>query len=260
MPVLEVADVHKTYTLGKTEIHAVKGVSFTVGPGDFLSIVGPSGCGKTTLLNIIGAIDQPTRGEVRIDGEPLSGLSDNDEADMRLARMGFIFQAFNLIPVLNILENVEFPLILAGVKPRERRERARELIEAVDLTDYGTHKPDELSGGQRQRVAIARALVNDPELVIADEPTANLDSETGGMILALMQRLNVEQKVSFIFSTHDPDIMRYAKRIIRLKDGIIAGVEEQEPAGTTGGGTGSRGSDSPGGPGSPGPGRPGGRA
>ena len=258
MPVLEVADVHKTYTLGKTEIHAVKGVSFAVSPGDFLSIVGPSGCGKTTLLNIIGAIDQPTRGEVRIDGEPLSGLSDNDEADMRLARMGFIFQAFNLIPVLNILENVEFPLILAGVKPRERRERARELIEAVDLADYGTHKPDELSGGQRQRVAIARALVNDPELVIADEPTANLDSETGGVILALMQRLNVEQKVSFIFSTHDPDIMRYAKRIIRLKDGLIAGVEEQEPAGTAGGDEpgGSRGDE----PGSPGPGRPGGRA
>ncbi|MFO7781698.1 MAG: ABC transporter ATP-binding protein [Spirochaetia bacterium] len=223
MPVLEVADVHKTYTLGKTEIHALKGVSFMVSPGDFLSIVGPSGCGKTTLLNIIGAIDQPTRGEVRIDGEPLSGLSDNDEADMRLARMGFIFQAFNLIPVLNILENVEFPLILAGVKPRPRRERAHKLIEAVGLADYGTHKPDELSGGQRQRVAIARALVNDPELVIADEPTANLDSETGGMILELMRRLNLEQKVSFIFSTHDPDIMRYAKRIIQLKDGLIAG-------------------------------------
>ena len=226
MPVLEVADVHKTYTLGKTEIHALKGVSFTVQPGDFLSIVGPSGCGKTTLLNIIGTIDQPTDGEVRIDGEALSGLSDNAEADMRLARMGFIFQAFNLIPVLNILENVEFPLILAGVKPRERRERARELVEAVGLSEYETHKPDELSGGQRQRVAIARALVNNPELVIADEPTANLDSETGGMILALMQRLNAEEKVSFIFSTHDPDIMRYARRTIRLKDGLIDGVDE----------------------------------
>jgi putative ABC transport system ATP-binding protein len=235
MPVLEVKDVHKIYTLGKTKIHALKGVSFTVYPGDFLSIVGPSGCGKTTLLNIIGAIDQPTKGEVHIDGEPLSGLSDNDEADMRLARMGFIFQAFNLIPVLNILENVEFPLILAGVKPRDRRERARKLMGAVGLADYATHKPDELSGGQRQRVAIARALVNEPELVIADEPTANLDSETGGMILELMRRLNVEQQVSFIFSTHDPDIMRYAKRIIRLKDGLIAGVEEQEPAGTDGG-------------------------
>jgi putative ABC transport system ATP-binding protein len=147
--------------------------------------------------------------------------------------MGFIFQAFNLIPVLNIIENVEFPLILAGVKPRDRRRRALELIEAVGLSEYATHKPDELSGGQRQRVAIARALVNEPEVVIADEPTANLDSETGGMILALMQRLNVEQQVSFIFSTHDPDIMRFAKRIIRLKDGLIEGVEEQQPAGGT---------------------------
>lgn len=228
MPVVEVRAVEKTYTLGKTEIPALKGVTFTVEPGDFLSIVGPSGCGKTTLLNIIGTIDEPSAGEVRIDGEPLSGLSDNAEADLRLARMGFIFQAFNLIPVLNIIENVEFPLILAGTKPRERRERALELIEAVGLAEYTTHKPDELSGGQRQRVAIARALVNEPEVVIADEPTANLDSETGGMILALMQRLNVEQKVSFIFSTHDPDIMGYAKRIIRLKDGLIDGVEERE--------------------------------
>jgi putative ABC transport system ATP-binding protein len=228
---MDVKDVRKTYTLGKTEIPALRGVSFTVEPGDFLSIVGPSGCGKTTLLNIIGTIDEPTAGEVRIDGQPLAGLSDNAEADLRLARMGFIFQAFNLIPVLNIIENVEFPLILAGVKPRDRRERALELIEAVGLAEYAAHKPDELSGGQRQRVAIARALVNDPEVVIADEPTANLDSETGGVILALMQRLNVEQQVSFIFSTHDPDIMRYAKRIIRLKDGLIEDVEEQQPAG-----------------------------
>jgi putative ABC transport system ATP-binding protein len=233
MPVVEVRDVKKTYTLGKTQINALKGVSFTVEPGDFLSIVGPSGCGKTTLLNIIGTIDEPTEGEVRVDGEPLAGLSDNAEADLRLARMGFIFQAFNLIPVLNIIENVEFPLILAGVKPRDRRRRALELIEAVGLSEYATHKPDELSGGQRQRVAIARAVVNEPEVVIADEPTANLDSETGGMILALMQRLNVEQQVSFIFSTHDPDIMRFAKRIIRLKDGLIEGVEEQQPAGGT---------------------------
>mgnify|MGYP006272436117 CR=1 FL=1 len=232
MPVLEVTDVHKVYTLGKTEIHALSGVSFSVEAGDFLSIVGPSGCGKTTLLNIMGAIDEPTRGEVRIDGAPLSGLSDNAEADLRLDRMGFIFQAFNLIPVLNIIENVEFPLILAGVKSAKRRKRAAELVEAVGLSEFATHRPDELSGGQRQRVAIARALVNDPEIVIADEPTANLDSETGSMILALMQRLNAEQKVSFVFSTHDPDIMRYAHRIIRLKDGEIAGVDRQEPAGT----------------------------
>jgi len=232
VPVLEVTDVHKVYTLGKTEIHALSGVSFSVEAGDFLSIVGPSGCGKTTLLNIMGAIDEPTRGEVRIDGAPLSGLSDNAEADLRLDRMGFIFQAFNLIPVLNIIENVEFPLILAGVKSAKRRKRAAELVEAVGLSEFATHRPDELSGGQRQRVAIARALVNDPEIVIADEPTANLDSETGSMILALMQRLNAEQKVSFVFSTHDPDIMRYAHRIIRLKDGEIAGVDRQEPAGT----------------------------
>jgi len=225
MAVVEVENVHKVYSLGKTELEALKGVSFTIERGDFMSIVGPSGCGKTTLLNIIGCIDKPTSGKVLFEGNDVATYSDNQEADTRLSRMGFVFQSFNLIPVLSVSENVEFPLILRGVEKKKRRERVKELVDAVGLSRYSAHKPDELSGGQRQRVAIARALVNEPELVIADEPTANLDSETGAMIVDLMGTLNQEQGVSFVFSTHNPEIMKYAHRIIHLKDGLIDRVE-----------------------------------
>ena len=227
MALLDVENVSKVYTLGKTQIQALDDVSFAVEPGDFVSIVGPSGCGKTTMLNIIGCIDRPTEGRVLFRDQDVAHFSDAEEADTRLESMGFIFQSFNLIPVLNIEENVEFPLLLKGVPKRKRRERVRELVEAVGLTEYVSHKPDELSGGQRQRVAIARALVNEPQVVIADEPTANLDSETGGVILELMQELNEKQKVSFIFSTHDPEVMSYARRVIRLRDGRIRDVEER---------------------------------
>lgn len=224
---LEIESVSKIYQLGKTSIKALHEVSFNVRTGEFLSIVGPSGCGKTTMLNIIGCIDKPTSGTVRFAGTDVTQLSDAEEADIRLARMGFVFQSFNLVPVLTVEENVEFPLILKGVPKRKRRERVRELVEAVGLSDYYGHKPDELSGGQRQRVAIARALVNEPQVVIADEPTANLDSKTGEMILQLMKQLNEEKQVSFIFSTHDPDVMQHAKRIVHLRDGEIEEIEER---------------------------------
>jgi putative ABC transport system ATP-binding protein len=225
MMLLEISDVEKIYPLGKTEVHALKGVSFTLDRGEFLSIQGPSGCGKTTLLNIVGCIDHPTKGTVKLDGKDVSHYSDAESADTRLMRIGFIFQTFNLIPVLNIRENVEFPMILGKASKKERRRMAKELIDAVELSSFINHKPDELSGGQRQRVAIARALVNQPELVIADEPTANLDSETGSVIINLMQKLNREQGVSFIFSTHNPEVVQYADRKIKLRDGRIEDVE-----------------------------------
>lgn len=225
MAIIEVKNVKKNYYLGKTVIEALKGVSFTVERGDFFSVVGPSGCGKSTLLNIIGCIDKPTEGDVLLDGENLAALTDNQEAEKRLHSMGFIFQSFNLIPVLNVVENVEFPLLLAKMAKAERREKVENLLEMVGLADYRKHKPEELSGGQRQRVAIARALVNSPRLVIADEPTANLDSKTGSAIVEEMARLNEEQGVSFLFSTHNPAVMKFAKKRVELKDGLIVGEE-----------------------------------
>lgn len=228
MQLVTVEGVRKDYTLGKTTIHALRGVDFSVETGEFLSIVGPSGCGKTTLLNLIGCIDTPTAGRITFEGTDVAGLNDNEEADMRLHKIGFIFQSFNLIPVLTVTENVEFPMILTGTPKEQRRRRAEELLEAVELSEYATHKPDELSGGQRQRVAIARALVHNPRLVIADEPTANLDSETSRTVMSIMQRLNEREKVTFIFSTHNPLVIEYAHRIIELQDGLIRKVREGE--------------------------------
>jgi len=230
MALLQLEGIGKDYHLGKTVIHALKEVSFSVEEGDFVSLVGPSGCGKTTLLNILGCIDRPTAGRVYFNGTDLSKLSDNREAEIRLEKIGFIFQSFNLVPVLTCFENIEFPLILAGVPRKQRRERVDRLIRIVGLEEFARHRPDELSGGQRQRVAIARALVNRPSLIIADEPTANLDSATGDIILETMARLNREEKVTFIFSTHNPEILRYARRIIRLKDGRVTEIREGVPA------------------------------
>ena len=226
MAIVDVRSVTKEYHLGKTVIHALRGVSLTIEPGEFLAVMGPSGCGKTTLLNIIGCIDTPTSGEVYLEGEDVSELNDNQETERRLNGIGFIFQSFNLIPVLNVAENVEFPLLLARVPKTERREKVRRMMALVGLDTHAHHKPDELSGGQRQRVAIARALVNDPRLVIADEPTANLDSETGKEIVTAMLHLNREQRVTFLFSTHNPEVTQYAGRILTLRDGMISG----EPA------------------------------
>lgn len=221
--IISVREVKKDYRLGKTIIPALKGLDFDIHEGEFLSIVGPSGCGKSTLLNIIGCIDKPTSGHVTFQGTDLATLNDDQEADIRLNKIGFIFQSFNLVAVLDVRENIEFPLMMRRVPKAERQKIVERLVEIVGLKEFADHRPDELSGGQRQRVAIARALVNNPRLVIADEPTANLDSDTSVKIMEVMKHLNEHEKVSFIFSTHNDLIEKYAKRIIRLKDGQIIG-------------------------------------
>ncbi len=229
MALIEVKGLKKDYPLGKTTVHALRGVDLNIEEGELISIVGPSGCGKTTLLNIIGCIDYPTEGIVKIEGKDVTTLNDKELTNMRLYKIGFIFQTFNLIPVLDVRENVEFPLLLMkdkmGINKKELTERVERLIEEVGLKEYINHKPAELSGGQRQRVAIARALVTNPDIVLADEPTANLDSETGENILAIMRKLNEIEKTTFVFSTHNPDVLKYAKRIVRLKDGTIVSEE-----------------------------------
>jgi putative ABC transport system ATP-binding protein len=236
--ILEVEGVTKDYHLGKTVIHALRGVDFVVREGDFVSIVGPSGCGKTTLLNIIGCIDRPTAGKVMIAGLDISTFDDDREADTRLSKIGFIFQSFNLVAVLDVRENIEFPLILAKVPRPERKRRVDRLIELVSLEEFVDHKPDELSGGQRQRVAIARALVNGPSIIIADEPTANLDSATAAVIMEAMKRLNEEEKVTFVFSTHNELIERYATRVLSIRDGLIIGERGTARSGGAPGGAG----------------------
>jgi putative ABC transport system ATP-binding protein len=225
MNVIELHGVKKDYPLGATTVHAVRGVDLTIEEGDFISIIGPSGSGKTTLLNIIGCIDHATEGVVKIHGEDVTTYTDKKLTDLRLHSIGFIFQTFNLIPVLSTRENVEFPLLLMkkeNLSRREIRSRAEKLIDEVGLTEQINQKPFELSGGQRQRVAIARALVTRPAIVLADEPTANLDSETGDIILRLMKELNEIEKTTFIFSTHDPDILKYAHGVVKIKDGLMA--------------------------------------
>ena len=223
MGIIELKDVHKVYPLGKVEVPAVKGVTFSIERGDFVSIAGPSGAGKSTILNMIGLIDTPTSGEVIIDGKPTSGLSDKELTRFRHEVLGFVFQSFNLIPVLNVWENIEFPLLLGKtrIKPSEKNDWIDWLIKEVGLTEWRDHKPNELSGGQRQRVAIARALVTKPYIVLADEPTANLDSATGEQIIELMKKINREIQTTFIFSTHDAKIVAVADHIIRLQDGLV---------------------------------------
>jgi putative ABC transport system ATP-binding protein len=224
MSLIEMKGVTKIYPLGKTEVHALKGVDFSVQEGDFLSVTGPSGSGKTTLLNIIGCIDNPTQGSMKINGEEVSSLSDKARTSLRLHTIGFIFQTFNLIPVLTLEENVEFPLLLMKknrLSKKELRARTDKLIDEVGLAEFKKHRPYELSGGQRQRVAIARALVTKPSIVLADEPTANLDSVTGEKIIELMRSLNEIEKTTFIFSTHDPDVIKYANSVVKIKDGLI---------------------------------------
>lgn len=221
MALIEMKDIVKDYSLGRTVIRALKGVSLSVEAGEFLSIVGPSGCGKTTMLNLIGCIDRPTAGTIAFDGREIGAMGDDAEAELRLAKIGFIFQSFNLVPVLTVAENIEIPMMLAKRPKAERRDRVERLVALVGLEEFASHKPDELSGGQRQRVAIARALANEPRLVIADEPTANLDGAMGEAILREMQELNEKRGVTFIFSTHDPRVMKFAKRTVRLLDGEI---------------------------------------
>ncbi|MBI3813567.1 MAG: ABC transporter ATP-binding protein [Nitrospinae bacterium] len=213
--------VTKDYRLGRTVVNAVKGIDLEINEGEFVSICGPSGSGKSTLLNLIGCLDMPTTGTIRIMGEDVSRLKDFALSKLRNNHIGFIFQMFNLIPVLTAYENVEYPLLIHGMKRKERQARVSRMLDEVGLNKFIKHKPDELSGGQRQRVAIARALVTNPKIVLADEPTANLDSQTGIEILELMKRINEEHKTTFIFSTHDPKVVRYAKRVYNITDGRI---------------------------------------
>jgi putative ABC transport system ATP-binding protein len=227
-PIVQLTDVRKEYFLGETKVEALKGVSLSVNKKEFIAVAGPSGSGKSTMLNIIGCIDTPTSGTVVINGLEVSKLSDKDLTRYRRITVSFVFQSFNLIPVLNVFENIELPLLLQHVAdPKARAARVMALIEEVGLADRIKNKPNELSGGQRQRVAIARALVTNPVMVLADEPTANLDSATGGRILDIMRNINGRDGTTFIFSTHDQRIMDYAHRIVHIQDGqIVVGKQK----------------------------------
>jgi putative ABC transport system ATP-binding protein len=228
--VAELRNVRKEYLLGQTRVEALKGISLSIGKGEFTAIAGPSGSGKSTILNMVGCIDTPTSGTVTINGQDIAGLSDKALTRYRRVTISFIFQSFNLIPVLSVYENIELPLLMQKLKDAgERSQRVMHFIEEVGLADRLKNKPGELSGGQRQRVAIARALVTKPLMVLADEPTANLDSTTGGKILDVMREINSREGATFLFSTHDQRIMEHARRIVRIQDGDIIANEKKEP-------------------------------
>jgi putative ABC transport system ATP-binding protein len=221
-PIVELKNVVKDYPLGKLKVRALQGIDLAIRRGEFTTIAGPSGSGKTTALNLIGCVDVPTSGTVTVDGQSTGALNDKGLTELRLRKLGFIFQSFNLVAVLTLFQNVEFPLLLqGGMTPAERKQRVDAILDRVGLTAHAKHRPSELSGGQRQRVAIARALVTRPAIVLADEPTANLDSVTGKNIIELMRELNRQEQTTFIFSTHDHRVMEQADRIIRLEDGRI---------------------------------------
>ena len=222
-------EVTKVYDTGKLEVHALTGVTLKVHKGDFMAIVGPSGSGKTTFLNLVGALDVPTSGRLEILGDDLAALSKRRRADMRLHSLGFVFQAYNLVPVLTARENVEFVLELQGVGT-ERAARATEILEQLGLGELADRRPNELSGGQQQRVAVARAVASKPKVVLADEPTANLDGENAEMLLAMMRQLNAEHGITFVFSTHDPRVVAHARRVVTLVDGRVA-KDEVKPNG-----------------------------
>jgi len=227
---IEVEHIFKVYRMGTTKVRALDDVSLTIQDGEMTAIVGPSGSGKSTLMAILGCLDIPTKGTYRMDGESIEGLNDNQLAHIRSRKVGFVFQQFNLLPRTTALENVMLPLLYDGVKGKARKERAVAALETVGLSDRITHKPNQLSGGEQQRVAIARALVNNPSLLLADEPTGNLDSHTGGEIVGLFQRLNREQGLTILYVTHDPFIARHTNRVIQLEDGkIVADVQIKDP-------------------------------
>ena len=224
MALLELNKVKKVYGQGKIEVLALRGIDLTVEQGEFTTIFGPSGSGKTTLLNMIGCLDTPSEGEVKLNGDEVSKLSQTELAMVRRYNIGFIFQAYNLIPVLSAYENVEFAIRLINhSKESQIKEKVLKMLEEVGLKGLENRRPNELSGGEKQRVAVARALVKEPKIVLADEPTANLDSETGAEVIKIMVKMNQELGTTFIFSTHDPQIMKYAKRLLNLKDGMISG-------------------------------------
>lgn len=211
--------------MGKVEVQALRGINLIINQGEFVAIMGPSGCGKSTLMHILGCLDRPTSGQVLLDDVDIDELGDNNLADIRNKKVGFVFQTFNLLPKLTAIENIELPLIYSGVTVEERKKRSRDILEIVGLKDRGTHKPAELSGGQSQRVAIARALINKPTIVLADEPTGNLDSKSGAEIIDLFQSLN-QRGATIIVVTHDQEIANHGQRIIRLKDGLVISDEK----------------------------------
>ena len=219
---VELKDVKKIYRTGPIEVPALRGISLRVAPGEFLAIAGPSGSGKTTLLNIIGGLDRADAGEVLLEGKNLQLLSSGELACVRLQRLGFVFQAYNLLPVLTALENAEFTLLLQGVPTEQRKDRVQKLFLDIGLAGLENRRPGELSGGQQQRVAVARAMVTEPALILADEPTANLDSVTATALLEVMEHLNRAHGTTFVYATHDPQVMERARRLIRMRDGQIA--------------------------------------
>ena len=221
MEVAKLTNVTRVYKIGEVETRALNGVSLTINSGEFTSLVGPSGSGKTTLLQLIGCLDQPTAGSVAINAKETTNLNRNQRADLRKGTIGFVFQFFALIPTLTAYENVEMPLLLNGKSPAERKQRVMELLEGVDLTDRAHHRPDQLSGGQQQRVAVARALATNPTMILADEPTANLDTTNGEQVMEIMKRLNEKTGTTFVFATHDPRVIKYATRVVTLQDGLI---------------------------------------
>ncbi len=224
-PIVVASQIHKTFRSGEIEVHALRGVDLTIGTGEMVAIVGPSGCGKTTLLNTLSGLDSFDGGEVTIEGTSLAKMNDRRRTDYRARRMGFVFQSFNLLPVISAVENVEMPLLVSGVRPARARKRALESLDSVGLADRASHRPMQLSGGQNQRVTIARALVNHPALVWADEPTGNLDVGSSTEVLALMQRLNKERGQTFVIVTHDPQVAALCERIVRMEDGEIVDDE-----------------------------------
>ncbi len=222
MEIIKAESLEKTYQENGVPVHAVRGVNLKITKGEYTVIAGPSGSGKTTLLNLLGALDKPTRGKVFFEGEDITSKSKSELSSFRLHKLGFIFQAYNLIPVLTALENIEFSMMLLGIAEKERKEKALSLMDELGIKELADKRPNEMSGGQQQRVAVARAIVNNPSVVLADEPTANLDSKTAGHLLDLMEKMNSEKNITFIFSSHDKQVIDRAKRLIILKDGKIS--------------------------------------
>lgn len=227
-PIVRCEHLHKIYRQGEIEVHALRGVDLAIGSGEFTALAGPSGSGKTTLLNLLGGLDAFDRGEVFVKDQRMSALTARQATDLRLRHIGFVFQAYNLVPVLSARENVEYILLLKGVDGRRRREQAASILREVGLEGMEDRRPHKLSGGQQQRVAVARALVTAPDIILADEPTANLDSETATSLLEIMRRMNERHGVTFVFSTHDNRVMEYARRLVQLRDGRIATDERKD--------------------------------